>query len=310
MTAHKYVTQSARASAPRPIVALRRPVHPGQAANRPVGRYGLGMAIAETPDNLRLWYDVSGSGPEAVLLIAGQAMSHRSWGRKIVPLATGRRVIRYDHRGVGASESRFPTGWSTRDFARDAIAVLDAAGVERAAVFGHSMGGRIAQWIGADYPERVSALVLSATTIGDPHGAVCSPEATAALLAGTPEALLPLFVSPAWLADHPDVEQVLTRDPTGVAAARAHFGASATHDGSSALPLIDAATLVLHGVDDQLCPVANGQILADWIRNARLHVVPRGRHMFLDEFPQVLREVIAFLDALSVPPSPDEIPTG
>lgn len=254
------------------------------------------MAVAETLDNLRLWYDESGAGPETVLLIAGQAMTHHSWRRTAQALGVDRRVLVYDHRGVGASESRFPTGWSTRDFARDAIAVLDAAGVERAAVFGHSMGGRIAQWVAADFPERVTALVLSATTVGDSHGVVRESGATAALLAGTPETLLPLFASRAWLTSNPDDVRKLLPQPHDATARRAHFGASATHDGSTALPLIAAPTLVLHGEDDALAPVGNARILADRISAARLHVVPRGRHMFLAEFPRTLQVVIDFLD--------------
>lgn len=254
------------------------------------------MAFAETTDNLRLWYEEFGSGPDAVLLIAGQATSRHSWRRTVEVLAPERRVLAFDHRGVGRSESRFPTGWSTRDFARDAIAVLDTAGVERATVFGHSMGGRIAQWVAADFPERVSALVLSATTVGDPHGVPRPADATEALLTGTPAALLPLLVSPAWLAAHPDEAAAMRPQPQDLPARRAHFGAGATHDGSTALPLIDAPTLVLHGEDDKLCPVGNARILADRILDSRLHVVPRGRHMFLDEFPETLRVVVDFLD--------------
>ncbi len=256
------------------------------------------MAVAETPDNLRLWYDESGAGPETVLLIAGQAMTHHNWRRTAQVLAADRRVLVYDHRGVGSSESRFPTGWSTRDFARDAIAVLDAAGVDRAAVFGHSMGGRIAQWMAADFPERVTALILSATTVGDPQGVVRESEATTALLAGTPEVLLPMFASKAWLSAHPEEARELLSRPQDAAARRAHYGASAMHDGSTALPLIDAPTLVLHGEEDELCPVGNARILADRIHDARLHVVPRGRHMFVAEFPEVLEVVAEFLDGV------------
>lgn len=263
------------------------------------------MAVAQTPDNLRIWYDVSGSGAQAVLLIAGQAMSHRMWRGAAQTLGADRRVVCYDHRGVGSSESRFSTGWSTRDFARDAVAVLDAVGIDRAHVIGHSMGGRIAQWVAADFPERVAALVLSATTVGDPQGVVRAPEATKALLAGTPESLLPMFASPSWLAAHADAAQEMLSEPSDVHARRAHFGASATHDGSTALPLIEAPTLVLHGEDDQLCPVGNARILADGIRGARVHVVPKGRHQFFDEFPETLRVVADFLDEAGTTPLPD-----
>lgn len=254
------------------------------------------MAVAETPDHVQLWYDRTGSGPQAVLLIAGQAMSHRSWVGLPRELRKKRTVIRYDHRGVGASESRFPTGWSTRDFARDAIAVLDAAGVERAAVVGHAMGGQIAQWVAADYPDRVSALVLAATSIGDPQGVVQPPEATAALVTGTPGTLIGWFVSPTWLVAHPDQEVAMTPDPVDVAAQKAHFGAGAMHDGSTALDDISAPTLVLHGELDQICRPGNAHILADRIRGAKLAMIPRGRHLLLADSAQARNAVIAFLN--------------
>ncbi len=257
------------------------------------------MAIAETPDNLRLWYEVSGCGPETVLLIAGQAMRGRAWGAVADLLARDRQVIVYDHRGIGASESRFPTGWSTRDFARDAVAVLDAAGVDAAILIGHSMGGRIAQWVAADYPERVSAVVLSSTSIGEPSGVPRAQEVGTTLLAGASANILPLFVTPAWLAANPHEAAGLLSEAADAPVRRAHFGASATHDGSTAVPHITAPALVIHGEDDQICPVENATILAERIADARLHIVSLGRHKFLHEFPESLQAVVDFLDELT-----------
>ena len=73
-------------------------------------------------------------------------------------------------RGTGDSAVGDTAGYTTRAFARDAVAVLDAAGIDRAHVYGHSMGGRVAQWLAIDAPHRVGALVLGATTAGDSQG--------------------------------------------------------------------------------------------------------------------------------------------
>jgi len=103
----------------------------------------------------------AGEGPPIVLLHAGVA-DLRAWDR-VVPLlvAAGYRVIRYDARGFGASTTE-DVEFSHR---ADLIAVLDAYGVERAALVGNSRGGMAAIDTAIEYPERVAALVAVAAGI-------------------------------------------------------------------------------------------------------------------------------------------------
>lgn len=75
-----------------------------------------------------------------------------------------------DHRGTGRSDRPDTETYSTRGFARDTVAVLDHAGIARAHVYGTSMGGRVAQWLGAEHAERVGRLVLGCTSPGGRHG--------------------------------------------------------------------------------------------------------------------------------------------
>lgn len=255
------------------------------------------MAIAQTPDQLRLWYEVQGTGPQAVLVITGQPMSTHSWQDVIAQLLPGRRVIVYDQRGLGASDARFPSGFSTRAFAHDAVAVLDAAGMQDVAVLGHGIGGQVAQWLAADHAARVNTLVLASTSVGDLAGGVSrSHGAMRAVLTGTKQALLPLLVSPEWSAAHPRQAELLLPDPAGAAARRYHIGAEATHDATEGFGEITAPSTVLHGSDDQIVPAANATILADRLPGARTHVVPRGRHLLLHEFPRAVKVVIDALD--------------
>src|SRR4051795_13001529 len=117
-----------------------------------------------------LHYESTGSGP-AVLLIMGLGLPGAAWWRTVPVLARSARVITFDNRGSGRSDS--PSGpYSIADMAADAVAVLDAAGVERAHVYGTSMGGMIAQELVLGHPDRVHALVLSATS---PGGAAATP---------------------------------------------------------------------------------------------------------------------------------------
>ncbi|MGO1769908.1 MAG: alpha/beta fold hydrolase [Microbacterium sp.] len=247
------------------------------------------MATAE--DGARIAWRSEGAG-EPLLLIGGQGSDASIW-REILPeLARRHLVIVFDHRGTGESEAGEDAAYSTRGFARDAVAVLDAAGVGRAHVCGYSMGGRVAQWLGIEHADRVGALVLVATTGGDERGVPRSPEATTAMASGDPERMAPLFFAD----DAPEavVDAFLRRRPARHAA-RLHFAASRAHDAWDRLEEIDAPTLVLHGGDDPVTPPGNGALLADRIPGARLEVRPGARHGFLMSDREEAAPVLAFL---------------
>lgn len=103
----------------------------------------------------QLSYDVTGSGPELLLLHAGVTDS-RSWGPLRERIGAAHRIVAYDRRGYGDTV----TTPDPHDPVDDAIAVLDAAGIERATVVGASRGGRLAIDLALLHPERVSGLVL------------------------------------------------------------------------------------------------------------------------------------------------------
>ena len=84
------------------------------------------------------------------------------WQPQVEALGSLFRIIRYDTRGHGASD--VPAGSYAIDaLGLDAIAILDAAGVERAHVCGLSLGGLTAMWLGVHAPHRIRSLVLSST---------------------------------------------------------------------------------------------------------------------------------------------------
>jgi pimeloyl-ACP methyl ester carboxylesterase len=123
--------------------------------------------FVEVAEGVSLW--VESRGPEeapAILLIMGSTVSGRVWPDALVEvLAREHRVIRYDHRDTGASTWAFDTvPYSATRMAEDALAVLDALGIERAHVVGLSLGGFLVQWLLVAHPERL----LSATVIGAP----------------------------------------------------------------------------------------------------------------------------------------------
>jgi 3-oxoadipate enol-lactonase len=115
----------------------------------------------------KLYWDEQGSG-EPLLLIMGLSYPSYMWHRSRPVLANSYRTIALDNRGVGQSD--VPPGiYSIALMASDAAAVMDAAGVESAHVFGVSMGGMIAQEFALQYPSRVRSLILGCTAAGGPH---------------------------------------------------------------------------------------------------------------------------------------------
>src|ERR1700722_16361597 len=121
------------------------------------------MPLARS-DGTRIYWEESGTG-EPLLLIMGLGYSHEMWHRTRPVVSACYRTILFDNRGVGKSD--VPQGaYSIAQMAADAAAVLDAAGVAKAHVFGISMGGMIAQEFAINYPERVSRLVLGCTACG------------------------------------------------------------------------------------------------------------------------------------------------
>ncbi|GAA2354248.1 alpha/beta hydrolase [Saccharopolyspora halophila] len=256
-----------------------------------------GRALA--PDGTSLAYQVEGDGLPLVLL-AGQANSHRWWDEVRYDFRATHRTITVDYRGTGDS-GKPDKPYSTPGFAEDVIAVLDELGIETADVYGTSMGGRIAQWLAINHPERVRKLVLGCTTPGGANAIERDDEVRRLLVQPDAHALakvvLELMYSPEWLADHDGPRNVLGDRRMPAYAMRRHRIASSEHDAWDELPRVRAETLILHGDDDRLTPVRNADLLAERIPNARLHVFPGARHAYFHEARATASKLVtAFLN--------------
>lgn len=254
-------------------------------------------ARAVAPDGTGIGFDVRGSG-EPLVLLAGQANARHWWSSVREGLA-GYRTVAVDTAGTGTSDDAADHDWSTRRFARDVVAVLDAAGIGRAHVYGTSMGGRVAQWVAADHPDRVGALVLGCTTAGGPGTVAPDPDVPRRLAEPATHAgeLRRLMAGP----EIPDPLPVLGDDTMSPAARAGHRRASARHDAWDAVATITAPTLVLHGGDDELTPPDNGLRLARRIPGAELVVLPWARHAYFLE-RRATDEVLTFLVRHPLPP--------
>jgi pimeloyl-ACP methyl ester carboxylesterase len=114
------------------------------------------MAYA-TNDDVRLHWGERGSGTP-ILLVMGVAYSSRMWYPAIPALSAQHRVIWFDNRGTGASDTTATV--EIEALARDAFAVMDAAGVGAAHIYGVSMGGVIVQEMALQQPKRVLSLIV------------------------------------------------------------------------------------------------------------------------------------------------------
>jgi pimeloyl-ACP methyl ester carboxylesterase len=251
----------------------------------------------------KLYWDEQGSG-EPLLLIMGLSYPSYMWHRSRPLLAKSFRTIALDNRGVGQSDAP-PGVYSIPLMASDAAAVLDAAGVESAHIFGVSMGGMIAQEFAIQYPKRVRSLVLGCTSPGGPSAVHPEPATLEILMRQgmTPEeardAILPFIYDPATPRERVAEDMVIRMKwyPT----AQGYFGQLQgifVWESYSRLGQITAPTLIIHGETDRLIPPANANLIAERIRGAKLVLIPNASHIFETDQPDASQgAILDFLDA-------------
>jgi 3-oxoadipate enol-lactonase len=252
---------------------------------------------------LALHWERTGAGAP-VLLIMGLGLSGGAWWRTVPVLAKDLEVLTFDNRGVGRSRARLHS-FTTEAMADDAVSVLDAAGVERAHVYGFSLGGMVAQQVALRHPERVRSLVLGATHAGGPRAVRPTNEVIAFFrrrASMSPEdaarASVPFNYGVRCRREHADriAEDIRRRleHPFPEQAYRAQMIAATLHNCYRRLKRIQAPVLVIHGREDRVVPVANGEILAERIPHARLRLLDGGGHLYATEQPGVDEEVSQF----------------
>ena len=241
-------------------------------------------------------FQVFGDGPVDLVVTPG-FVSHLdlnwtlpSFNQFAEQLAAFARVIIFDKRGTGLSD---PTPGAVRFDTRieDITAVMDAAGVERASLFGMSEGGPLSILFTATHPERVEALVLYGTFASGSQlekGVMARfSEAVDQWGSGMTSTIFSSVRQES--AVRRRLAGVFERASTSPAMARALLESVQLVDVSSVLPTLDVPCLVLHRRDDPFAPVEWGRALADNIPGAKLGVVDGRDHMpwFGDSRPLV-----------------------
>jgi 3-oxoadipate enol-lactonase len=246
-------------------------------------------------------WEEHGSGAP-LLLIMGLGYGRWGWEPILAPLAQRYRVLAFDNRGYGQSDVP-PGPYTAAELASDALAVLDAAGIEHAHVLGASLGGAVAQELALHHAGRVDRLVLVATMSGVSNMHPVPPP-TLRLMAEAPTldsaVALRRFVENA-LEPEPEPElverivQLRTANPPDPAGWTAQAGIWAGFDAWDELPDVTAPTLVVQGEGDVVVDPRNAQLLASRIPGAELRLVPGGHLFFWNrpaEFASLLREFL------------------
>jgi pimeloyl-ACP methyl ester carboxylesterase len=269
-------------------------------------------------NGLTIEYDITGPETgEPVLLIMGLGGQMTRWPQGFLDklAARGCRVIRFDNGDVGLTskieaagppdlpgifkaiqEGRKPTAaYDLSDMAADAVGLLDALGIARAHIVGASLGGMVAQLVAADYPEHTLSLTSIMSSSGNRSLPPASPAAIAVLNDRGPDPLTDLegylahsekgaavVGSPAYPPAPGAIRERTLGDfqrcyyPLGFA--RQYAAAIVSPDRRPKLATIKAPTVVIHGADDPLVPLAAGKDTAENVPGAELIVIPGMGH--------------------------------
>jgi len=286
-------------------------------------------------NGITIEYDEFGAkDAPAVLMIMGLGAQLLRWPMALVEalVARGYRVIRFDNRDVGLSSKFDRAGvpnmallavshllrrpirapYSLTDMAADATGLLDALGIARAHIVGASMGGMIAQLVAAHAPERVLSLTSIMSTTGNPALPGASLQAMGILLrrprGNDVETIVAHGVKASkvvagrfpenetLMAERYDEEVRRNYHPSGIV--RQMAAILADGDRRARLKAITAPTVVIHGSDDPLVPIAGGRDTAASIPGARLVEIPGMGHTLP---PEVLPKVIHAFESVANP---------
>lgn len=243
-----------------------------------------------------------------ILIVMGLSASHRIWDPALINglLDGGYRVVLLDNRDTGESSRVEGNGklwlwwqllksqiglsvnspYTLADMAGDAVVVLDTLDIEQAHVIGASMGGMIAQIIAYDHPQRTKSLTSIMSTTGAPH----LPPPGEAQRDGIDKMNKSSGDEAARLEALGFFTSALPNQVTAI------FNAG---DRTNRVRQIEVSTLVLHGADDPLLPLAHGEFTAANINGATFKVYQGMAHNMPDQvIPKMVSDILNHLNAV------------
>ena len=259
------------------------------------------MPFVHATDDTRIHYEVTGkSGATPVLMIQGLGASKNAWNLQRIAMATRFRIISFDNRGAGRSDK--PTEpFTLEQMADDALAVLDAAGIETAHVVGASMGGVISQIVAVKYPHRVRSLTLVCTacrnhpwrqellqtwakTAADKGMIEVGKEAAQWVM--SPRSFRRLVPAFTWMGP------LAALRPRHSFVSQIDAILNTREDLVDQLSTITAPTMVIVGNQDILTPRGDSEEIAERIPNAELVVISGAAHGLMMEHSSTFNRIL------------------
>ena len=259
------------------------------------------MPFVSALDGTRIHYEVTGRvGKTPVLMIQGLGASKNAWNLQRIAMATRFRIISFDNRGAGRSDK--PTEpFTLEQMADDALAVLDAAGIETAHVVGASMGGVISQIVAVKYPHRVRSLTLVCTacrnhpwrqellqswakTAADKGMIEVGKEAAQWVM--SPRSFRRLVPAFTWMGP------LAALRPRHSFVSQIDAILNTREDLVDQLSTITAPTMVIVGNQDILTPRGDSEEIAERIPNAELVVISGAAHGLMMEHSSTFNKIL------------------
>jgi 3-oxoadipate enol-lactonase len=252
-------------------------------------------------DGVRIAYRVDGpEGAPAIVLSNSMGCTMAMWEPQIAALTERYRVIRYDRRGHGASDA--PDGdYTIALLAEEAIAVVDAAGVDKAHWCGLSIGAMTGLWLATHNPERIGRLVAASCAVHMPPADIWNGRIRMAKSRGTAplaEPTMKLWFTDAFRAENPDaVERV-----------RADFATTATEgfcgccaamrdmDQRKTIRAISQPVLVIAGSDDTGTTATDAAAIIARVPDARGLILKASHILNVERAANFNRALLDFLD--------------
>ena len=259
------------------------------------------MPFVHAADGTRIHFEVTGkSGATPVLMIQGLGASKNAWNLQRIAMATRFRIISFDNRGAGRSDK--PTEpFTLEQMADDALAVLDAAGIETAHVVGASMGGVISQIVAVKFPHRVRSLTLVCTacrnhpwrqellqswakTAADKGMIEVGKEAAQWVM--SPRSFRRLVPAFTWMGP------LAALRPRHSFVSQIDAILNTREDLVDQLSTITAPTMVIVGNQDILTPRGDSEEIAERIPNAELVVISGAAHGLMMEHSSTFNRIL------------------
>jgi aminoacrylate hydrolase len=236
-----------------------------------------------------------------IILSSGLGGSGAYWAPQIEALASGFRVVTYDHRGCGQTGGEVPEDGGISAMADDVLEIADRLGLEHFSFMGHALGGLVGLDIALRRPGMIDRLVLiNAWSKADPHSGRCFDVRIALLENSGVEAFIkaqPLFLYPAiWMAENSarlaQEEEHGLRHFQGRQNILRRIAALRAFDVDARLADIEVPTLVIATKDDLLVPYSRSLHLAEKLPVAQLALFDFGAHAVNVVTPEPFNEAV------------------